>query len=115
MVLLRQHTMCRHMLKLVLVLFCLSCQHTLDVTGKWQGIGTTASLEFNRDRTFNAVDGMGMAVGGRYSLENGDMRLEIKHPGSPDEIIHVKIKIEDDELTFIYGGKEQDDRYRRVK
>jgi hypothetical protein len=104
------------LLMLLVVVLLLSCQHSPSITGKWQEIGKAGTVEFNNDNTFNAVDDMGMAVSGSYHLDDsGNMCLEIKHHESPPETINLRIKIEEDKLIFIYGRKEMDDKYRRVK
>jgi hypothetical protein len=104
------------LLMLIVIVLFLSCQHSPSITGKWQEIGKGGTLEFNDDNTFNAVDDMGMAVNGIYRIDDiGNMCLEIQHPESSTEIINLRIKIEWDELTFFYGGKDIDDKYKRVK
>jgi hypothetical protein len=111
------------MKSLVLILFGLllflsiaSCQQSPNLIGKWQEVGKTATLEFNEDHTFSAVDNMGMAVSGTYSLDNnGNIRFEIKHNEPSPEIIIVKVTVRDDELTVIYGYAGEVENYRRVK
>jgi hypothetical protein len=105
-----------HLLMFFVVVLSLSCQHSPSITGKWQEIKKAGTLEFKDDNTFNAVDDMGMAVSGVYHLDDsGNMHLEIKHHELPPETINLRIKIEEDKLTLIYGEKEIDDKYRRVK
>ena len=100
---------------LVAIVFLVSCQQSPNLTGKWQEIGKTATLEFNEDHTFKAVDNMGMAVSGKYSLDNnGNIRFEIKHNEPSPEIIIVKVTVRDDELTVIYGYAGEVENYRRV-
>ena len=101
---------------LAAIAFLVSCQQSPNLTGKWQEIGKTATLEFSEDHTFNAVDNMGMAVSGKYYLDNsGKMRFEIKHDEPSPEIINVKVTVRDDELTVIYGDNGEVEKYRRVK
>ena len=101
---------------LAAIVFLVSCQHSPNLTGKWQEIGKTATLEFHEDHTFNAVDNMGMAVSGTYSLDNnGNMRFEIKHDEPEAEIIDAKVTFAGDELIFNFGDKGEVEKYRRVK
>jgi hypothetical protein len=112
----RYNTTRWRLLMIFVVVLFLSCLHSPSITGKWQEIGKAGTLEFNDDNTFNAVDDMGMAVSGIYHLDDSEnLCLEIKHHEAPPEVINLQIKIEEDKLTFIYGGKEIDDKYKRVK
>jgi hypothetical protein len=104
------------LLGLLVFLSIASCQQSPNLTGKWQEAGKTATLEFRDDHTFSAVDNMGMAVSGTYSLDNnGNIRFEIKHNEPSPEIIIVKVTVRDDELTVIYGYAGEVENYRRVK
>jgi hypothetical protein len=104
------------LLGLLVFLSIASCQQSPDLPGKWQEIGKTATLEFRDDHTFSAVDNMGMAVSGTYSLDNnGNIRFEIKHDEPSPEIIKAKVLVRDDELIFIYGDNGEAENYRRVK
>ena len=63
-----------------------------------------------------AVDNQGMAVGGKYTLlENGNVRFEIAHQGSPSEIVIGKLSVREDELTISFKHGNEVERYRRVK
>jgi hypothetical protein len=98
------------------IVFLVSCQQSPNLTGKWQEIGKTATLEFNEDHTFKAVDNMGMAVSGTYSLDNnGNIRFEIKHNEPEAEIIDTKVRFAGDELIFNFGDRGEVEKYRRVK
>jgi len=100
---------------LVAIVFLVSCQQSQNIIGKWQEIEKTATLEFNEDHTFKAVDNMGMSVSGKYYLDDsGKMRFEIKHNEPSPEIIVVKVTVIDDELTVIYGYAGEVENYRRV-
>jgi len=94
----------------------LSCAQKQDVAGKWQEVGKKSILEFHRDGTFNAVDDMGMAVSGKYTLqENGSIRFEITHEGSAPEIVNGKLNERGDELTFSSANDKKVETYKRVK
>ena len=98
------------------IVFLVSCQHSINLTGKWQEVGKTATLEFRDDHTFSAVDNMGMAVSGTYALDNnGNMRFEIKYGEPEAEIIDAKVTFAGDELIFNFGDKGEVEKYRRVK
>jgi hypothetical protein len=94
----------------------LSCAHTQNITGKWQEAGKKSTLEFHKNGTFNAVDDMGMAVSGKYTLqENGDIRFEITHEGSAPEIIDGKLNVQEDALTLSFSDNKEIIKYKRVK
>ena len=104
------------LLGLLVFLSIASCQQSQNVIGKWQEVGKTATLEFNEDHTFKAVDNMGMSVSGTYSLDDsGKMRFEIKHNEPEAEIINAKVTFAGDELIFNFGDKGEVENYRRVK
>ncbi|MFH1625042.1 MAG: hypothetical protein ABID54_07780 [Pseudomonadota bacterium] len=104
------------LLTIVLFIFMIRCAHTPWVVGKWQEIGKTATLEFSKDGSFKAVDNQGMAVGGKCMLlENGNIRFEIAHQGSPPEIVIGKLSVREDELTISFKHGHEVERYRRVR
>jgi hypothetical protein len=83
------------------IVLLVSCAHIPDLIGRWQEIGKKATLEFRRDGTFNALDDMGMAVSGKYTLyKNDNIRFEIKHQDASTEIIKGKITVRGDELIL---------------
>ena len=92
-----------------------SCAHSKNLTGKWQEVGKKSMIEFHRDGTFNAVDDMGMAVSGKYTLqEKGTIRFEILHSGNSPEIINGKLAVRGDELTFTSADDKKVETYKRV-
>jgi hypothetical protein len=94
----------------------ISCASTPDVVGKWREIGKTGTLEFWKDGTFKAVDSMGMAVSGKYTLhKNGSVTFEIHHKEPPPEIIKGSLSIQGDELTFTSAPGKEVERYEREK
>ncbi len=93
-----------------------SCAPMPSILGKWQEIGTTATLEFHKDGTFAAVDDMDMAVSGTYShRRDGRTRFEITIPGSPPDIVWGKIDVQGDELIVTSDDGNEVDRYRRTR
>jgi hypothetical protein len=93
-----------------------SCAQKQDVSGTWQEVGKKSTIEFHTDGTFNAVDDMGMAVSGKYTLrENGVIRLEITHAGSAPEIVEGKLNKRGDELAFSSADDKKIETYKRVK
>jgi len=100
---------------LTTILFLVSCQHSSNLTGKWQEIGKNVYLEFSDEKTFKAVDSMGMAVTGTYSVDNeGNVRFEIRHDESNTEIIEADVKVSGDELTVDFGDTQKVVKYKRV-
>jgi hypothetical protein len=93
-----------------------SCTHMPDIIGKWQEIGTTATLEFQKDGTFSAVDDMEMAVSGKYKRHrDGRTRFEIIIPESPPDIVWGRISVRGEELLFTSDNNEEVERYRRAR
>jgi hypothetical protein len=111
----------------VKLLFCLlltffsaavlaSCAHTNSLTGAWREPGKKSTIEFHADGTFNAVDDMGMAVHGKYFLqESGFVRFEIVHEGAAPEIIRGKLILQEDELTLISVDTKETEKYKKVR
>jgi len=103
----------------LLALACLAlatCAPMPSIIGKWQEIGTTATLEFHTDGTFAAVDDMDMAVSGTYARQrDGRTRLEITIPGSTPDIVWGKIDVQGDELIVTSDDNKEVERYRRTR
>ena len=100
----------------LLMVLLLSCAQKQDVAGKWQEVGKAATIELRKDGTFNAVDDMGMAVSGKYTLqEKGTIRFEILHKGNSPEIIHGTLNAQGDELTFTSADDKKVETYKRVQ
>ena len=94
----------------------LACANTPYMVGKWKEIGKTATLEFRKDGTFNAVDNQGMAVKGKYQLiEPGNVRFEIFRQNSPPEIVNGTFSLQRDVLTFTSADSKEIERYKREK
>jgi hypothetical protein len=93
-----------------------SCAHTNSLTGTWREPGKKSTIEFHADGTFTAVDDMEMAVHGKYFLqENGIVRFEIAHEGAAPEIIHRKLILQGDELTFISSDNKETEKYKKAR
>ena len=94
----------------------ISCTIKSKVVGKWQEIGKTATIEFLKDGSFKAMDNLGMAVSGEYTLlGDGSVRFEIKQQGSSPEIIEGNLSVRECELTISFEQSKEVERYRRVK
>jgi hypothetical protein len=93
-----------------------SCMSMPSIIGKWQEIGTTATLEFHKDGTFSAVDDMDMAVSGTYARRrDGRTRFEITIPESPPDIIWGKVDVQGDELIITSDDNRDVEHYRRTR
>jgi len=71
-----------------------------------------------KDNSFRAVDDMGMAVSGNYSLDaDGNAKFEIIHKGaSPEvEVIDVIIMLQGDELTIKFPDTGEVEKYKRER
>jgi len=101
---------------ILLVVFFTSCAHKPNITGIWHEPGKTSSIEFRQDGTFTAVDNMGMAVSGKYTLKSkGKIRLEIKHSDSPVEILFGSIAVQGDKLILTPEKDKEILEYRKIK
>jgi len=104
------------LLAIVLLFFMISCASTPKLAGNWREIGNTGTIEFLEDGSFKAVDNMGMAVSGKYTLlGNGYIRFEIAHSGSSKEIIEAKFSMREDELVISFEKGKEVIRYNRAK
>lgn len=91
-----------------------SCSTRPDLVGRWREIGSPATLEIRSDGTLRAVDDMGMAVSGTYTLdEGGRIRVEIPVDGAPPEVVEGRITVRGDVLTIEPTGGGEVERYRR--
>lgn len=101
---------------LILAVLLISCACKPDITGRWQEPGKTSAIEFSKDGTFAAVDDMGMAVSGNYTLQaKGKIRLEIKHSDASIEILSGSIAVEGDKLILTPERDKEVLIYRKIK
>jgi hypothetical protein len=104
------------LLGIVLFFVVVSCANKPMLIGKWREMGKIATIEFLEDGSFKAMDNMGMAVSGKYSLlENGNIRFEIAGQGTSKEIIEGEFSMQKDELVISFGNGKEVERYGRVK
>ena len=99
------------------ILAAISCvhPHALNITGKWQEVGKTATFEFWDNQSFRTVDNMGLQVQGKYDLyDHGRIRFEIKHEDSNTESIEAEVMVAGDELIFKFGDTGEIEKYMRV-
>ena len=93
-----------------------ACASGPDVVGRWREIGKSATLEFWKDGKFKAVDNQGMAVRGKYTLdEKGNMRVEIMPQGPSPEVVNGRVTVRGDELTLEYSDHNEVERYNRER
>ena len=98
----------------MLLLFFTSCSSNQDINGKWKEIGKTATLEFLPDGHFIAVDNQGMPVSGKYIYSSdGNLRCEIQHEGTDEEVVNLMIEVKGDELTLTSAGSREVEKYKR--
>jgi hypothetical protein len=93
-----------------------SCASRPDVVGRWQEIGKTATIELLKDGMFTAVDNMGMAVSGNYTLyKDGNIKFEVTRQESSPDIVNAEVTVKGDELTFVFSHGKEVGRYKRLK
>lgn len=99
----------------VSTLLLMSCTPQLpNIAGKWRELGKTSTLEFWPDGAFQAVDDMGMTVDGTYTLEaGGNVRFDIRHENSPNEIVQGRLIVQGDELVFTSSEDKNVEIYKR--
>ena len=102
---------------LMMTLFLLSfCVSRSSVIGKWKEVGKTATIEFWKDGTFEAVDNQDMAVSGKYTLsEDGHLQCAILQDGKTVDIVKLTISIHGDELTLTSPNARGFEIYRRER
>ena len=106
----------RDLLVALSMVFLLSCAQSPDIFGKWKESGKSSSLEFRQDGTFRAVDDMGMAVVGNYTLEsNGRIRFEIRHPDASAETIAGTLVVRENEMILMLDGDKEAMRHKRIQ
>jgi hypothetical protein len=102
----------------IAIIAAISCvhPHALNIIGKWQEVGKTATFEFWDNQSFRTVDNMGLQVQGKYKLyDRGHIRFEIKHEVPDTEIIEAEVMVAGDELIFKFADTEETERYTRVR
>jgi hypothetical protein len=104
------------MLRLLAVVFLVACQGSTNLIGTWQEIGTKATLEFHEDHSFRSVDNMGMAVSGKYYLDNvGNIRFEITNGEDYFESITGNFTLNENDLVLISSDTGETEKYRKIK
>ena len=87
-----------------------------NLDGRWREVGRTATLEFQADGAFKAVDNEGLAVAGRYTVgKDGSIRFEIQREGATDEIVNLSFSINGDQLTLNASNGAGTERYQKEK
>lgn len=98
------------------ILILSSCMSGAGLTGTWREVGSEATLEFSGDGTFRAVDNMGMAVAGTYSLsDDGTLRFVVHHGDGSDEVVVMKLSICGDLLTVTTPDLSESEQYRKER
>ena len=105
-----------NLLLFVMLIFLVCCVSKPGIVGKWREVGKTATIEFNADGTFRAIDNQGMAVSGKYTLlKDKALRCEIYSEAGSEEIVNLAVSIRQDELTLTSSDDSRVERYRREK
>lgn len=105
----------RIFLTVIMLVWISSCAGMPAVIGKWQQPGRSATVQFNRDGTFTAVDNQGMAVNGKYCImKKNRVRFEIDMPDAPPEIINGTYVLDGQRLTLTSADGEDVDVYQKT-
>jgi len=93
----------------------LGCGLRPTVTGRWQDVKGPATVHFEADGVFHAVDNEGMAVSGTYRLKGNDqIQFEVDHGETQNEIIQARMVLEEDRMVLIFPGDDEVETYRRL-
>ncbi len=104
-----------------------SCASNPNVSGKWINTENKGTIEFRGDGTFSGVDNMGAAFKGNYTVNNGNIELEVTHtdimretmqPEISSEIVKARISVKENELQLFISdqkGNLEIEKYQRDK
>ena len=100
---------------IVVAVFFFGCALRPTLTGKWQDVKGPATVRFEADGVFHAVDNEGMAVSGTYRLTGDDgIQFEVTHDEAQPEIIQARMILEEDRMVLILPGDDEVQTYRRL-
>jgi len=100
---------------IVAAVFGFGCSLQPMVTGKWQDMKGPATVRFEADGVFHAVDNEGMAVSGTYRLTGDDgIEFEVNHGEAQPEIIKARMVLQGDRMVLIFDGENSVQTYRRL-
>ena len=100
---------------ILVAVFGFGCALRPTVTGKWQVMKGPASVRFEADGVFHAVDNEGMAVSGSYRLTGNDgIQFEVDHGEAQPEIIQARLVLEEERMVLIFPGDDGVQTYRRL-
>jgi len=100
---------------IVAAVLAFGCALRPTVTGKWQDVKGPATVRFEANGVFHAVDNEGMAVSGAYHLKGDDgIQFEVDHGEAQKEIIQARIVLEEDRMVLIFSDGDEVETYRRL-
>ncbi|WP_319524884.1 hypothetical protein [uncultured Desulfosarcina sp.] len=103
------------MIVVVAAVLVSGCALRPTVTGKWQDVKGPATVHFEADGVFHAVDNEGMAVSGTYRLTGADgIQFEVDYGEAQNEIIQARMILEEDRMVLIFSEGDEVETYRRL-
>lgn len=100
---------------IAVAVFFFGCALRPTLTGKWLNVKGPATVRFEADGVFHAVDNEGMAVSGTYRLTgDGSIQFEVDHGDAQPEIIQARMVLEEDRMVLIFPGDDEVQTYRRL-
>ena len=86
---------------IVVAVFFFGCAMRPAVTGGWQDVKGPATVRFEADGVFHAVDNEGMAVSGTYRLKGADgIQFAVDHGETQTEIVQARMVLGEDRMVL---------------
>jgi hypothetical protein len=99
---------------IVLTLAVYACASGLSLVGHWKAVEGAASVHFDPDGTFSAVDTEGMPVSGKYRLVGPDgIRFEIRHDAGTERV-DARMTRSGERMTLVFPGENASETYERI-
>jgi hypothetical protein len=107
---------CRHAIVLILLTLAVyACASGPAIVGHWKAVEGRATVHFDPDGAFTAVDNQGMPVSGKYRLVGPDgIRFEIRHGEADAERIDARMTRSGERMTLVFPGENAIETYERI-
>jgi hypothetical protein len=107
---------CRMFIALIaLILAAYGCASGPTLVGRWKAVDGNATVEFDGDGKFHAVDNEGTPVAGKYRLVGQDgIQFEIRHGEADTELVDARVTRLDNRLTLSFPGDDASETYERI-
>jgi hypothetical protein len=100
---------------IALILAAYGCASGPTLVGRWKAVDGNATVEFDGDGKFHAVDNEGTPVAGKYRLVGQDgIQFEIRHGEADTELVDARVTRLDNRLTLSFPGDDASETYERI-